>query len=242
VKRVVAFLICWCAATPDVLLAQPAQPPRSPQTTQALPGKVELAVGGRWLLPHGVDSEDARATTPGGSDFVLFNTESEMGGTPALEVRVGFRLTRRVWLAFGGSYGWTSLDTRVTDDVEDVSDVTVSGTATEFTAGGMMLIELGRQPRRGRWVPLLFVGGDYLRDVPEDGFGAESGMMIHTGMAFDLHLGSFAVPRPASAKPRALKDLALRLEGRLALRSGCAIPDDSLHIAPGIGVLIAFRY
>jgi hypothetical protein len=240
VKRGVLLLACWCAAAPAVVLAQPAQP-RAPQSAQSPQGGVELALGGRWLFPHGVNSENARATTPSGGDFTLFNTESEMGGTPALEGRVGFRVSRRVWLSFVGSYGWTSLDTRVTDDAEDIGDVTVRGNATEFTVGGMMHIELGRQPRRGRWVSLLFVGGDWVRDVPEDGFGAESGTMIHAGMAVDRHLGSFGTPRPG-AKPRALKDLALRLEGRLTLRSGGVIPDDSVHLAPGVGALIVFRY
>ena len=239
--RVLVF-VCWCVASPAVLFAQPTQPPRPPpQPAGPAQANVELALGGRWLLPHGVDSVDAEATTPDGGDFTLFNTESEMAGTPALEARLGFRMSRRMWIAIVGSWGVTSLDTHVTDDSEDVADVTVSGNVTEFTVGGMLLVELGRQPRRGRWVPLLFVGADFLRDVHEDGVVAESGLLFHTGMGVDLHLGSFGTPRPP-ARPRALKDMALRFEGRVSARSGGAVPDDAIHVTPGVGVLLAVRY
>ena len=239
-RRIVVAVLCACAL-PSIVFAQ-AQGARPPQPAQANRGTLELTIGGRWLLGHGVESADANLTTPGGGDFLLFSTESEMGSTPAIEVRLAQRMGRRTWVAVTGSWGFTSLDTRVIDDREVTDDATLSGSVTEFTVGGLLVVELGQQPRRGRMVPILFGGAEFVRDVHEDGSVAESGVLVHLGAGVDVHLGNFGGVNPRTKRPRALKDMALRFEGRVGLRSGGAVPDDSIHLAPGVGVHLAFRY
>jgi hypothetical protein len=227
--RRLAALVALLVAAPLAAAAQTAP-------------NLEFAIGGRWIASHGVSGTDAEATTPSGGQLTLFTTDSSMGSTPAVEARLGFRLSSRAWLAVVGGYGVTSLRTRVSDDVEGVADVTIESGATEFTVGGLVTLELGRRPRRGRSVPILFGGAEFVRDVHEERQVAESGSLMHAGFGLDYHLGSFGSATARPARRRRLKDLALRIDGRVSFRSGGASPDDGVHVAPGFGVLVAFRY
>lgn len=208
---------------------------------QPAPGRIELAIGGRWLGGQGFGSTSALLTTPSGGQETLFEIRSEQGQALGLEGRLGVRIAGGLWLTGTGSYGTTTLRARVTDDLEDVPDTVVEERVRQYSVGGLASLELEGRASRGRTVPVIWGGVEFLRDLHAGRTYAETGRIVHTGAGVAYRLGRIGpVPqRPASRRPRSL---LLRINGRLAWISGGAAPEDGTRIAPGLDAFLALRF
>jgi opacity protein-like surface antigen len=196
-------------------------------------GRVEVSAGAHWVgaVPFGTTA--ATETTFGGGTRRLFNSSSQLEPSVGGHVGVGVRLTSGLRVEFGLAYNPTGLSTRVSGDVEQVSDITVKAPVTQF------LFEGGLQARPARWTrghlsPFATAGVGYLRQLNDGRTLVETGRAWYVG-------GGLYYERPAT-RPRRLKATGVRGDLRaLILRDGVA-PDDTRRVAPAITVAVFGRF
>ncbi len=209
-------------AAPGVASAQaPVAPPR-----------VEVGGGVRWVGGAALGDMDATLGTASGGTFTQFGSSSELGPTPAVEGRVGVRLTRSLWAEANVSYGTTELRTRLDSDVESIPDTTVSESIARYTIEGALVASLDGW-RLGAVVPFVSVGGGYLRELHEGRTLVESGRLFHAG-------GGVTVPLRTQAG--AGTTVGVRADARAIVRSGGVQFDDDVMIVPAAGVSVLFRF
>ena len=191
--------------------------------------RIEVSFGGHWMGPVDLDSPDGRLTTPGGGDFVLFETDSELAQVTGLGSGVAVRIAR--WLRVGAevSLGKSRFTTRVTDDVEGAVNTTVAERVTEFTIGGVIVVPLS--PGGSRAGPFVSAGAGHLRHLHEGRPLVENGRIYHVGGGVDYLLqstGDWAI--------------GIRGEARAVFRSAGVFHDESLQVSPAAAGSLFFRF
>jgi hypothetical protein len=199
---------------------------------QAAPPRVEVGGGLRRVGGAPLGDMDAKLGTASGGTFVQFGSSSELGATPAVEGRVGVRLTRSLWAEASVSYGTTELETRLDSDVESIPDTTVSESIARYTIEGALVASLDGW-RWGAVVPFVSLGGGYLRELHEGRTFVESGRLLHAG-------GGVTVPLRTEAG--AGTTAGIRADARAIVRSGGVQFDDDVMIVPAAGVSVFFRF
>ena len=206
-RRALLIAAALAVALPGLADAQPRRPRREP--------RVEIGGGGGLAggLDLGARDANLRSNSVANTPFRLFSTGTALNPAAAVEVRLGYRLTRR--LTVEGSLGVArpTLTSSLSADVENAPPVEASETLTEYVIEGGGLWQLSTNTRR-RWTPFVSGGGGVTRHVHEGRTLIESGV--------DGYAGGGLLYR---WRPRA----GLRLDGRVRFLSG--------GIADGQGVL-----
>jgi hypothetical protein len=199
---------------------------------QAAGPTYEIGGGFRRVESMSLGARDANETTGAGGEFRLFRSESQFDALHGFEARFGSRVTDRIWVSLVGSFGQTNLTVQLSDDVEDIPDVTVSESIRQFTFEGEALVHVPRWRAGMRTAPFLSAGVGYVRHLHENETLAEQGLSMHTGVGVNVALGA----------PRASGGAGLRFDVRLVLLSRGAALDDDLHAAPSFGVSAFTRF
>jgi len=189
------------------LQAQEGAPP-------ARRGRVELSVGGGVLggQPLGTRTANLRANLTG-ADFPYFQTRTRLDGAPLWTARVGVRLAGPLSLEVGGSRSRPDLRTEITDDFEQAAPATAGDGLTQWTLEGSARLDVrSLSLAGGRVIPYLRVGGAHLQESGSAGGRRLGGHSLFAGLGPRIRLGS-----PAHGL---IKELGVRLEGRLAARRG----------------------
>ncbi len=128
---------------------------------------------------------------------------------------------------------WTRFEVRtaVSDDFEDVPDVTVSDTLTRFSVGGAVLWRFVDRPRVS-W--FARGGGAWMRELSSDASLVEDGLLIEAGVGVKYWM---------STNPAGEGRFGLRAEFRaLNRRRGIEIDDGSFRIWPLVTASAVVRF
>jgi hypothetical protein len=189
-----------------------------------VPARVQLAIAGLVTGPMRLGSANANLVQPDGSPLPLFATESRFGVGFGTEVHVLTHVSPRAAVEATGSWQRVEAQTAVSQDFEDVASVTIRERLSRFSAEGSFLWSARAATRS----ELFFrAGGGWMQEVVGVGPSMQRGLVAHIGAG--VKYWSFA--RPSGARGR----VGLRIEGRLAMRSGGFIlGSDALRLAPVI--------
>lgn len=194
------------------------------------------ASGGRW---GGYDLGERRPAitgpqAPSGSPVTLFDADVSVQSGAAAEVRIGWRLLRRIYAEATGGLGANDVRVRVSEDIEQAPDETIASRLTQITIEGGALVEVVRLGAvGGELVPFVTGGAGYLRQVHEDRVLIETGQTVYGGAGVKW--------RARAAKPKGLlQRLVVRGDVRLVSRSGGADIDESrrsyITVSGGLGL------
>jgi hypothetical protein len=196
-----------------------------------------VTVSGAWWDGYQLGQRRAAITgpqVPTGSPVTLFDSDVAILPGPGAEVRLGWRVFRRVYAEATGGVGVNSVEARIRGDIEDAPALTVSSTLTQITVEGGALVDVATVTlAAGHLVPFVSGGAGYLRQVHEDR------VLIETGRTF--YVGGGVKWRTATSRPRGLRQrLVLRADARLVSRSGGVGVDDERHnyvtVSGGVGL------
>ena len=216
-------LLLWLLA-PAAAAAQPSEP---------LPGRFEVALGGRWTGALGFGKADALETRASGATFALFATDTELTASTGAEARIGIRASRILQIEASATYASSDLRTRISSDAEGIPDVTASESLMQFAFEGALLAELDRWRIGRRTVPFVSVGGGFLRQLHEGRTLAEVGGTYHISAGVRYPLATRAAAR--------LKAIGLRADVRAVVRTGGAAFDNRARVSPAAGVSLFLR-
>jgi hypothetical protein len=211
------------ATSPHVAFAQ--QP--TPVTLQQSPatGKnLEITVGGAFLTPVPMGSQNISLIAPGGGPFNIADTTSRTGASFGVEARLGFRMSNRTRLEVAGGWSRVGFETEVSGDIEDAESIVASLPVNRFTAGGAVTFSLSSKPKRDIYA---IAGASWMRELSEiSATGVyDDGAIVDGGAGMKLWWRD----RPSGR----IKRLGLRVEGRVGVRTGgLALDDKSAHIVP----------
>ena len=225
--RVAAALISiGLGFCPAVATAQSAAPSE--------PGRFELSIGALWIGGESYGSQDADLTTSTGGTIHLFSTSSELDSTAGLELRFGGRVTRMIDAEISASYATPELSTAITGDLEAAGSSVAVEPIQQVIIEGAAIIKLTAWRPRPRVLPFVSIGGGYLRQLHDGKTLVETGQVYHVG-------GGAKLSRVSRADGR-LKEIGLRVEGRVCIRSGGVALDDRTHAAAAVTAALFARF
>ncbi|MFI5179235.1 MAG: hypothetical protein ACHQO8_11750 [Vicinamibacterales bacterium] len=198
------------------------------------PGRFEAGIGPLWTGGASLGSRDANETTSTGGAFPLFSTSTELSSAAGVEARAGVRVWQRFEAEASASYGRAELRTTVGNDSEGAAAVTAAETIHQFTFNGGVVWYPPR-PRVGtRLTPFVSVNAGYLRQLHEAATLAVTGHVYQVGGGVKYRL----VSRPSSH----VKGIGVRLDVRVAARSGGVAFDARTRYAPTLGASLFARF
>jgi hypothetical protein len=206
--------------------------PSAAQTPE--PGRFELGIGPLWMGRAPLGSIDANETTSAGGAFRLFSTSTELSSATGIEGRVGVHVWRRFEAEASASYGRPVLRTSVGNDAEGAAAVTATETLEQFTIGGGVVWYPPR-PGIGRGLaPFVTVNAGYLRQLDEAATLALTGHVYQLGGGVKYLFASRASSR--------VKGIGVRLDARVAARSGGVAFDPRTRYAAALGASLFARF
>lgn len=181
-RAVLLAVACALLGSFSASAQQPAAEP-IPVRAEALArsaDRIELTLLGGLFGGGTLGETEATVLTndvPTSGQTPLFKTRSSISHAPAIEGRLGVRLTRSLWVEGGLSYAEPSLDVEITGDMEGAANVTAAAPLSQFIA------DVGLQYRwSGRRVsPFVQGGGGYLRQLDAPRTSAETGSVFYGG-------------------------------------------------------------
>lgn len=219
----------WLVTGPSEALAQATSRPFRR-------GAVELDVLGGWQTPSSLGARRAPLIGNQGTPIVgLFDTSTEIEASPAVDARLGVHVTRLFEIEGGVRVARPRLATRLTNDFEDVADLTATQTFTQFAFelnGVFHLTAL----RAGSVLPFVTVGAGYLRELHNGREVVQTGQSGQAGGGIKVLL---------SQSPRGLvRTLGFRADARFCVRRGGIEIDEDEPLRPyasaAAGLLIGF--
>ncbi|PWT80011.1 MAG: hypothetical protein C5B57_12945 [Blastocatellia bacterium] len=219
---VVAFL-CFSVLRCTNVRAQPARVPES---------RIELSGGVLWTGTASYGSRDATLTSPGGEPFRLFSAASDLAAATGVEVRLGARVTRLVRAEVSGTYAVPRLKTTIGRDVEGAAPVTASEPIKQFTVEGNGIVLISRWRIGSRGWPFVGAGAGYVRQLDDANSLVQTGRTYQVGGGVKLFL---AGSQGSGQRP---KEIGLRVDGRVCIRTGGITLDGGAHTVPQFGTAL----
>ncbi|MDP6370945.1 MAG: hypothetical protein QF634_00380 [Vicinamibacterales bacterium] len=180
----------------------------------AAQGRLELGVGVGAVSGHPVGGADATLTPNTGTaagGFTLFSTESELEAATALDLRLGWRLSRIFAVEAGLGYATPNVATRVTGDAEAGSP-RLDTVLSQWIVDGSVVAHLtALEAVGGRLRPFLVGGLGYLRQLDASSALVASGGVVHAGGGV-----KYAVWNPTDSW---VKRVGVRAELRFLIRN-----------------------
>ena len=227
-----AALAALVAGRPSDALGQSAA--AAPSASGA---RVELALGAAWLggLDLGVrEAVLASNGVPTGPGSTLFRADAALTGSPALDARLGVRLTPTITVE--GTFTWArpDLSVRIADDRETGDRVVAREVLDQFTLGGGLAWSLPRWRLADRFVPFVSAGAAYLRQLHEGRALVDAGAVYHAGGGVRWPL------RDRSAGW--VRHLGARLEASGVVRTGGVEFADGLRLSASAGASVTLGF
>jgi hypothetical protein len=222
---VACALVAWFGAAPAS--AQVVWTPEKPRR-----GSIEIGGGLSWAGAFDVDSLPANLTANAGNQappFVLFNTETRVGGVSGLQARIGLFVTPSVAVEARVTYNRPVVSVRVFDDFEGAPGLTAEQTMSRYGFDGSVVLYRGGAGAR-RAVPFLMAGAGYLRELHEGNELMETGRSFHGGAGVNYWL------------TQGRRRLALRGEALIVVRDGAFGSDDRRRAHPSLGATLGYLF
>ena len=204
----------------------------APAGAQARRHSFEAAAGAVWFSGADLGTAEATLETPGGSEFVLFRTETTLDAGFGAAAALTFFATERLALEAGFSYARPGVSTRVTGDAEDGEPVTATIGLQQYLIEGSARWYLARTSGKVR--PFLRAGGGYMRQLDAQSAHVDTGRAFHAGAGIDrafVERGDGRVRR-----------IGLRLDARLVARSGGLDLDDAPRLGGAANAFLFFGF
>ena len=184
----------------------PAPAPRGPSVP-----RIDLSVGAGFISGGGLGDADANLRGRGGAPLQLFATSSRLGGSPPLEVRLGYRISPRYTLEMRGAWSRPEIRTSISGDVEGAPALTVAEKVDLYSLDlGILVMFNRRQPRAV--TPFVSAGAGYAGAVHEGLTLLENGFTYRAGGG---------IKYPLALRNRAwIKAIGVRADGTLIFMSG----------------------
>jgi hypothetical protein len=199
-----------------------AQTPVNPSVKSPATGKeLEITVGGVFLTPVSMGSQNINLIAPNGSPYTLAATTSKTAASFGLEARLGFRASNSIRFEVVGGWSSVGFETEVSGDQENASSTTASLPVNRFTAGGAVTFGLTQKSTRDVYA---IAGASWMRDLSElSSVGVyDDGAIVDGGAGIKMwfHQGTSGH----------VKRLGVRLEGRVGVATGgLSLNDKSTH-------------
>jgi hypothetical protein len=139
-----------------------------------------------------------------GSPYRLFSSDTRVDPAPGLEVRLGYRLSRRLTIEGTLVLARPQLTSSLRNDAENAAAIDASSTLTEYVIDGGVLWRLSTNTRR-RWTLFVDGGAGVARHVHEGRTLIESAWDSYAGGGLLYALG---------------RRSGLRVDGRLHVLNG----------------------
>jgi hypothetical protein len=201
---------------------------------QALPGRLEVSLGGLWFGQLALGSNDANETTPTGGNLKIFTTSTDLASVTAVEARVSVRLLQSLEAEVEASYGRPQLKVTISSDIENAPEVTAAESLQQFTIGVGMVWYVPFHKASSRLAPFVFGGAGQLRQVHEERTVLETGQYYQVGGGVKWLLFT---------RPRGLVDAGgLRVDARAVVRTKGVAFDEGAHLSPALGASAFLRF
>jgi hypothetical protein len=198
------------------------------------PGRFEIGIGALWTGGSSLAPVGAAETTPDGTPFSLFTSQTRFESAPGVEGRLSMRVVRRLHVEATASYARPDLTTKVANDFEGAPATSITESLVQLKIEGGVLVPL-RRPRIGARVePFLTAGGGYLRELHEGQTIVATGQSYYAGGGLNYALKV----RPAGR----FDTIGLRLDARAAIRHGGISLDGATHVAPLFAASLFVRF
>ena len=148
-------------------------------------GRVDVSAGAAWVGGAVLGSRTALLTEsvrvdPG--QLRLFSTETDVEAAPAVEARLGFRLSAVFTVEGRFAFARPGVATSISDDFEGVPATVATTMLSQYVVDASLVAHLNRMSLRdGRVVPFVSGGAGYLRQLSQDGILAGTGTILHVG-------------------------------------------------------------
>lgn len=198
--------------------------------------RLEISGSGAWWGGYDLGSRRPEITgpqVPAGTPVAIFDSDVTQRSGAGAEARIGWRVWRNLYAEATGGYVSSTLEARVTNDLEDAPDVTVSSSLTQVTIEGGALVELPAFDTARHLVPFVSGGAGHLRHVHEDRVLVETGTTVYAGGGLKW--------RVADANPKGfVQRLVVRGDVRFVSRTGGTGVDDTrrhyITVSAGVGL------
>ncbi len=152
---------------------------------QPWPGRVEVSAGAAWIGGAALGRQDASLTENVRTDperLRLFATASDFEAAPAVEARLGFRVSSVFTVEGRFGYARPRVVTRISDDFEGAPATVATATLSQYVVDASLVAHLtGASARDGRLVPFVIGGAGYLRQLTQGATVVGSGTILHVG-------------------------------------------------------------
>jgi hypothetical protein len=152
--------------------------------TVGKPGQPHIEISGGVLFVGGYSggekNADLTANQSGGGPYTLFKSRSRIESAPAIEARLGWRLSRIFTVEGGVFTARPQLTTRLTADVESAPDTTAAEDLSVYIIDAAVLVNFVSKPE-ARVVPFARAGVGYVRELHEDNALVKTGSGFHAG-------------------------------------------------------------
>jgi hypothetical protein len=146
-------------------------------------GRLQIGVGVGWLGGAAFGEQPADLRAPSGGPYRLFESESDLGATGALEIRVGIALTPRYGFEGRAAIGRPELRTRVSSDAEATGSFTIAESIDQYVFDGGVVIRFAQWAGMGL-TPFASAGAGYVRQLHEGQELVETGHLFYVGGGF----------------------------------------------------------
>jgi hypothetical protein len=222
----------------------PASKKPAPSRAPGRPHAFELTASVFWFAPSSLGVRDANLTSnnPSGSPYRLFAASGEFENAAGVEVRAGYRLTKRLAIEGGATFSRPGITYTITNDVENPSTFTAPGeTMSQLFVDASLVVYLSsRALAGGRLQPFAAAGGGFLRQFHQQGSALSGYFATDSGQVY--HVGGGARYSLRRTKSGPVTGYGLRFDARYYIRNGGFSFDDGTTgtFVAGGGLVIAF--
>ena len=222
----------------------PASKKPAPSREPGRPHSFELTASLLWFAPSSLGTRDANLTSnnTAGSSYRLFTASGEFENAAGVEVRAGYRLTKRLAIEGGATLSRPGITFTIANDVEGASTFTAAGeTMSQLFVDASLVVSLSsRGLAGGRLEPFVEAGGGFLQQFHQQGgvlsgyYATDSGQVYHVGGG-----ARYSLKRTKSGP---VTGYGLRFDARYYIRHGGFSFDGgtTATFVAGGGLVIAF--
>jgi hypothetical protein len=222
----------------------PASKKPAPSKVPGRPHSFELTASVLWFAPSSLGARDANLTSnnPTGSPYRLFTASGEFENAAGVEMRTGYRLTKRLAIEGGATFSRPGITYTIANDVESPSAFTAPGeTMSQLFVDASLVVYLSsRGLAGGRLQPFAEAGGGFLRQFHQQGSALSGYYAIDSGQVYYVGGGARYSLRRTKSGP--VTGYGLRFDARYYIRNrGFSFDGDTTRtFAAGGGLVIAF--
>lgn len=196
------------------------------------PGRVEVGGGVTWLGSASSGSIDATESTSTGGVSTIFKTSTMLASAVGFRLHAAFRVTRTLEIEGQTSFSKPSLESTISNDIENAASVVAAETIKHYVIGGGVLWYVPL--RTARLKP--FVAGQivYLRQLHEGDTLAVTGHSYQVGGGVKYFV--------TLQRKSWIKGYGVRGDIGVAARVKGVFFDDATRLSPAVAASLFARF